>query len=162
MLHLILGTMNSGKSLDLISRRYRLISAGKHICTAVPKTALKTISSRAMSEEIIPDVIIGEDTCDSYDYILVDECQFLSDSEVKYLWSLSRTREVYLYGLITDFNGNMFDGTKIAITLADEITKLETFCEICGENLATHHIGNGGLDKNSYKSVCYECYRKTL
>lgn len=166
MLNVCIGTMGSGKTLDLLAKHYNLKSANKKVCTLVPKNALHVISSRAMKEEITPD-FIADDVLNvgellEYDYILVDEMQFLSAKAIEQLKELSLSKEIYMYGLLNNFEGKAFNSTIKAIQLADGLKHFSSYCEICGQELATHHIkkGDSNLDKNSYKAVCYSCFKK--
>lgn len=66
--------------------------------------------------------------------ILVDESQFLTKEQVEFLAMIVDTEEipVICYGLKTDFQGNLFPGSKRLMELADVIEEEKTVCW-CGK-----------------------------
>jgi len=73
--------------------------------------------------------------------ILVDEAQFLSKSFVEELYTLSIKCKipVIAYGLKTDFQNNLFDGSKRLLELSDTIEEIKTTCFYCKKK-ATNNI----------------------
>ncbi|GAB4532545.1 MAG: thymidine kinase [Amphiplicatus sp.] len=78
--------------------------------------------------------------------VFVDEAQFLSRVQV---FQLARVVDeiglpALCYGLRTDFRGELFEGSRWLLALADEIHELKTICE-CGRkaimNLRTDETG---------------------
>ena len=67
------------------------------------------------------------------DCILVDEAQFLTRAQVLQLASVCDELNipVLAYGLRTDFQGNLFDGSGALLALADTLVELKAICE-CG------------------------------
>jgi len=65
--------------------------------------------------------------------ILVDEAQFLTHQQVKQLGDVADLLKipVLCYGLRTDFQANLFEGSKWLLALADELQELKTICT-CG------------------------------
>src|SRR4028118_1601956 len=65
--------------------------------------------------------------------ILVDEAQFLSRAQVMQLASICDELDVPVlaYGLRTDFQANMFEGSATLLALADKLVELKAICE-CG------------------------------
>ena len=65
--------------------------------------------------------------------ILVDECQFLSRRQVLALASICDELNipVLAYGLRTDFQANLFEGSATLLALADTLVELKAVCE-CG------------------------------
>ena len=65
--------------------------------------------------------------------ILVDEAQFLSRAQVMQLASICDERNipVLTYGLRTDFQANLFEGSAALLALADKLVELKAICE-CG------------------------------
>jgi thymidine kinase len=65
--------------------------------------------------------------------ILLDEAQFLSDAQVRQLASICDELHVPVlaYGLRTDFQGNLFEGSATLLALADKLVELKAICE-CG------------------------------
>ena len=65
--------------------------------------------------------------------ILVDEAQFLTKDHVFQLASVADSLKipVLAYGLRTDFQANLFEGSKWLLAIADELHELKTICK-CG------------------------------
>ncbi|MDC3180830.1 thymidine kinase [Gammaproteobacteria bacterium] len=103
--------------------------------------------------------------------VLVDECQFLSKRQVL---DLARVVDelkipVLAYGLRTDFQGELFEGSQHLLALAEELSEIKTICE-CGRKatmnarvnregeliLKGEQIDIGGNEK--YISMCRRCY----
>lgn len=62
--------------------------------------------------------------------VLVDEAQFLSKAQV---WQLSEVVDrlhipVLAYGLRTDFQGELFEGSQYLLAWADELNEIKTIC----------------------------------
>ncbi|EQB30651.1 thymidine kinase [Sphingobium ummariense] len=65
--------------------------------------------------------------------VLIDEAQFLTQAQV---WQLGRVCDdlgipVLCYGLRTDFQGELFEGSAYLLALADTLSEIKTVCE-CG------------------------------
>lgn len=65
--------------------------------------------------------------------VFIDEAQFLSENQV---WQLARVADdcgvpVMAYGLRTDFQGELFPGSKTLLAIADELREIRTIC-YCG------------------------------
>jgi thymidine kinase len=65
--------------------------------------------------------------------VLVDEAQFLSRDHVLQLATVCDELDVPVlcYGLRTDFQGNLFEGSATLLALADKLVELKAICE-CG------------------------------
>lgn len=99
--------------------------------------------------------------------VLVDEAQFLTKDQVFQLASVADSLRipVLCYGIRTDFQANLFEGSQWLLAIADELHELKTICT-CGSkatmNLRVDENGNpvkegasieiGGNDK--YISLC--------
>jgi thymidine kinase len=81
------------------------------------------------------------------DCLLLDEAQFLTRSQVLALASICDELDipVLAYGLRTDFQGNLFEGSGALLALADTLVELKAICE-CGRkatmNLRVDAEGN--------------------
>lgn len=67
------------------------------------------------------------------DCVLIDEAQFLSKDQV---WQLSDIADMHgipvlCYGIRTDFQGQLFEGSKWLLAWADKLNELKTICH-CG------------------------------
>lgn len=73
--------------------------------------------------------------CDSQiDCVFVDEAQFLSGKQVSQLARIADERAipVMCFGLRTDFQGELFEGSARLLAIADDIRELKTICH-CGK-----------------------------
>lgn len=105
--------------------------------------------------------------------ICVDEAQFLTKDQVEELaWIADKGVDVYCFGLRTDSNGFLFDGSARLLELADELVYLESECS-CGRPAVVNAkfdsdgrfvpfsdnvIDTGGDMK--YTPVCRSCWRR--
>ena len=106
--------------------------------------------------------------------ILVDEAQFLSESNVEELRKLTNEIPVICYGLRTDYRSQLFPGSKRLLELADTIEEIKTICIQCKnkaiinckfstENNRQIFIKSGS-DKpdigaeDKYKPLCWKCW----
>jgi len=67
------------------------------------------------------------------DCILIDEAQFLTRAQVHQLAAICDELDipVLTYGLRTDFQANLFEGSASLLALADKLVELKAICE-CG------------------------------
>lgn len=101
--------------------------------------------------------------------IFVDECQFLSEEQVDILGEIVDEFEipVFCYGIRTDFESNLFSGSKRLFEISDSIEELRNICQ-CGNKAimnarlvdSTEQVLIGGNDV--YQSMCRKCYRNFL
>ncbi|HHB81966.1 MAG TPA: thymidine kinase [Devosia sp.] len=98
--------------------------------------------------------------------IFVDEAQFLTTDQV---WQLARVADriklpVMTYGLRTDFQGNLFEGSRALLAIADVLREVRTICE-CGSKatmvVRKDDLGNVltkgdqvAIGKDVYISLC--------
>ncbi len=71
---------------------------------------------------------------DRVDCVMVDESQFLTKDQVYQLSEITDKLgiPVLAYGLRTDFQGNLFEGSQYLLAWADELKELKTICH-CGK-----------------------------
>ncbi len=104
--------------------------------------------------------------------IIVDEAQFLTKNQIDYLKNITIDYNipVFCYGLRTDFQSHLFEGSKRLFEIADSITELKSICH-CGNKaiINARHDGEkiiyqgdqvdlGGNEK--YIGLCYDCWQK--
>lgn len=175
------GTMNSSKTMNLLSVAHNYKEQGKHVIVIKPQIDTryesKIVRSRAGIEREA-DIIIGP--VDSIieavkgnkriDCILVDECNFLSSNQVDELRLLTVKSPVICYGLRTSYDTKLFPGSKRLMELADSIEEIKTICVFCSKKsiINLKYRGNniikggdsvidiGGEDK--YMSSCWHCW----
>ena len=138
------GTMNSGKTIEILKVAYNYEEQGKGV--VIMTSALDTrdgvgyVSSRIGMKR--PAIAI-EETTDIFGYIrdlpekpycvLVDEAQFLKRHHV---YDLARVVDeldipVMAFGLKNDFRNELFEGSKYLLLLADKIDEIKTICQYC-------------------------------
>lgn len=105
--------------------------------------------------------------------IFVDEAQFLTSDQV---WQLSRVCDhlglpVMCFGLRTDFQGKLFEGSAELLGIADQIREVRTICH-CGRKAtmtarldkAGHALREGAqvdIEKGHYVSLCRKHWEET-
>jgi thymidine kinase len=145
--------MNSGKTLALLTKNFMLRQKGYR--TLLIKPAMDdrttTISSRIGLEEqcmlINKNDMVSEIIKKNYEYLLIDEAQFLTKEQV---WDLSDLVDYYninviCYGLKLTWKGELFDGSKALMELADDLQQMDSICKETG-NPALFHHKLGGSD----------------
>ena len=92
--------------------------------------------------------------------LFVDEAQFLSREDVLFLCDVcdKYDHDVFCFGLKTDVNGNLFEGSRHLLALADEINERQTPCEIegCDHKAVCHIRYIDGVRETDGKSVAIE------
>ena len=170
------GSMNSSKSANLIMTAYNFAQQGKSYIAlkSAKDTRDKDIRSRALKltlpcEPIVEVEDIRKAIGDThYDWVFVDEVQFMTPEMIECLASLTNEGiNVICYGLLTDFQGYLFPGSKRLVECAESIREIKNQCVHC-ENKANRNIrlvngvpifdGPLELPGDSYQSVCRRCY----
>ena len=109
------------------------------------------------------------------DGIICDECQFLTGAQVEQMKYIAEFRDtpVLCFGLRSDFQTKLFDGSKRLFELADSITEIKSICE-CGKKAIVNarlnekrqvivegdQICIGGNDR--YEGMCWGCWQKKI
>lgn len=108
-------------------------------------------------------------------WVLVDESQFLTKEQVDQLAAVVDKFDISVmcYGLRTDFQTHLFEGSKRLFEIADSLVEIKSSCECDGKTIFNARVdknGNivtegeqievGGDDR--YVSMCRKCfYEKT-
>jgi len=181
------GTMGSAKTALLLTQAYNFEERGmQYLC-------MKPIIDDREKENVIRSRIGIERKCswiypesDLYtmlkdmfeksgtvkDWVLVDEAQFLSAPQIDQLARIVDDFgvNVVCYGLRTDFQSHLFEGSRRLFELADSIDEVKSTCS-CGRktiinaridskgNIVTdgNQVEIGGNDK--YVALCRRCWR---
>lgn len=111
-------------------------------------------------------IMMEIDELESTSAIIVDEAQFLSKEDIDILGAIVDMFHVSVicYGLRTDFMGNLFEGSKRLMEIADVIEEIPTICW-CGRKARFNaRISDGKIVRNgdqvmmggneSYVSLC--------
>jgi thymidine kinase len=145
-LYFYYASMNAGKSTNLLQADFNYRERGMEtmLFTAAvhDRSGYGIIDSRigltASAHAFTPDTdlratIESELAARRLDCVLVDEAQFLSRRQVHQLASICDDLNipVLAYGLRTDFQANLFEGSGALLALADTLVELKAVCE-CG------------------------------
>lgn len=179
------GAMNSGKSSILMQIAHNYNENDKKV--VVIKSSIDTKGDDCLESRIgikrKVDLLIDKDEylepyydkweTDNVSCILVDECQFLSAKQVEDLWIATKLLDipVICYGLKTDFQSHLFEGSKRLFELADDIEELSTICS-CGKKARFNArfvngkfttegdsiLIDGSTESVEYKPLCGKCY----
>ncbi|MGM9850906.1 MAG: thymidine kinase [Muribaculaceae bacterium] len=181
------GTMGSAKTALLLTTAYNFEERGMDYMCLKPvidtRDAKNVIHSRIGIERecrwIYPDTNLYTLACELYEqqgrvveWYLIDEAQFLSEAQVD---QLSRVVDdfgsnVVCYGLRTDFQSHLFEGSRRLFEIADTIDEIKSTCN-CGRKTIINaridangdfvsegaQVEIGGDDR--YVAVCRKCWR---
>lgn len=137
------GTMNAGKSIEIIKVAHNYEERGKKVLALIPgvdnRYGLGLITSRVgiqreatvVNEDTnILELFIKEDAKERISCVLIDECQFLKKHHVQELAEIVDSCEVPVlaYGLKNDFSNQLFEGSYYMLIYADKIEEIKTIC----------------------------------
>lgn len=175
------GVMNSGKSQELIRVWYNYTTQGRKVLVLTPAVddrygvgkvttrAGESISAAALSDNFYDE--IKQAYVEGIECVLVDEVQFLSKEAVEYLkhfFVLGKGIPVLAYGLLKDFQNNLFEGSQACLIVAEELEEIETICHYCTKKATMNKRINENGDKvadgeqvlvggnDSYVQCCHE------
>ncbi len=142
------GTMGSGKSTMALQIHHNLAHRGRHglLLTKLDRDGSQVTSRLGVSSPAIEvgpalDVFAVARATPGLHYLVCDEAQFYSAEQCDQLARVVDDLgvDVYAFGLITDFRGMLFEGTKRLLEIADEriAIQVEARCW-CGRR-ATHN-----------------------
>ena len=180
------GTMGSAKTALLLTNAYNFEEKGIPYLCYKPATDTRegksVIRSRIGIERdcrwIYSDTDIYNEISNMHlseamlpEWILVDEAQFLTPVQVEQLARIVDDFgcNIICYGLRTDFQTNLFEGSRRLFELADSIDEVKSTCSCGGKTIVNARIdgkGNiitegaqveiGGNDR--YIAVCRRCW----
>jgi thymidine kinase len=145
-LYFYYASMNAGKSTTLLQAdfNYRERGMGTMLYTAAvhdrsgygvvdSRIGLRMEANTFAPETAIRAEVEAEIKRRRVDCILLDEAQFLTRAQVVDLAAICDELNipVLAYGLRTDFQGNLFEGSGALLALADTLVELKAICE-CG------------------------------
>ncbi|CUU45635.1 thymidine kinase [Clostridium beijerinckii] len=182
------GAMNSGKSTHLMQVAYNYEERGMKVVIIKPRIDNKggdTLVSRLGVNRRVDLLVSDQDDIfqiisnyikenNKIDCILVDEVQFLRESQIDQLFEIAVKINIPIicYGLRTDFKRNGFEGSTRLLLLAHSIEEMKTICA-CGRKAIFNgrkinnkfvfegeQIAIDDEDNVEYESLCGECYYK--
>ena len=105
-------------------------------------------------------------------WVIIDECQFLTEAQIDQLSDVVDFLDVNVmcYGLRTDFQTHLFEGSRRLFEIADTIDEIKSTCN-CGRKTIVNaridangdfvdegqQVEIGGNDR--YVAVCRKCWR---
>ena len=102
--------------------------------------------------------------------IIVDECQFMTAKQIDELRAIVNDYNVPVlcFGLRTDFQTNLFPGSRRLMELADCIEEIKTMCDCGAKATVNARINDGYIvtegaqvvlgGNDSYIAMCHRCY----
>ena len=173
-------SMNAGKSTMLLQANHNYTERGMNaqLYTSeldtrfgndeiTSRIGLKKKSNIFTTKTDIYRDILNKNNEVSVDCLLIDEAQFLTKEQVAQLGMIVDKLDipVLAFGIRTDFQGNLFEGSKYLLAWADNLKEIKTVCH-CGRKATMvlrisdkgqviedgMQIEIGGEDK--YVSVC--------
>lgn len=141
------GVMGAGKSEELIKIYHNYERINRHVevfnFSMDERFANEEFSVSSRNGTSVPASEFDNDTSfinefkakNNPDAIMIDEGQFLTIGQVIELATLvdSYNIDVLVFGLRTDFKGNLFNGTKTLFEVSDKLIELKTLCAFCGK-----------------------------
>ena len=183
-LHFIYSTMNAGKSTALLqaSHGYRERGLETMVFTSskddrygesevVSRVGLRSPAHTYSESDNILKMVHDENEKHELSCILIDEAQFLTKDQVKQLGKIVDELKITVmaFGIRTDFQGELFEGSKYLLAWADKLKELRAVCH-CGSKATMivrvsedgsimrsgDQVEIGGNER--YLSLCRKCF----
>jgi thymidine kinase len=187
-LYFYYSAMNAGKSTILLQSSYNYQERGMNTLVFTPELDTRFGHARVTSRigiespattfspvENLLEITRGQHEREEIHCILVDEAQFLTKKQVRQLSDVTDGLDipVLAYGLRTDFQGNLFEGSMQLLAWADTLVEIKTICH-CGSKATMvlrldqsgrpvrdgDQVEIGGNDR--YMSVCRKHFKEGL
>ena len=193
MLYFYYGVMGSSKTAQLLMQRYNYQQLGLKVALVKPavdtragaKVVFSCVGLKAEAEIVVgPGHSIREQLMwlaarnahSDYQYVFIDEAQFLSGQQVEELAEMSDSLDIFCYGLKTDFRGEFFPGSAALLRLAEVIEEVPGGLCWCGKKATMNtRVDQEGrvikegeqvlIDNHTairYIGLCYEHWRKGI
>lgn len=174
------GAMGSSKTANALMVAYNYKERGKKALLAKPKIDTRefgVLHSRIGLEQpciCVEDLVeMPDEKLKEYDCVIVDEAQFCRKSEIQFFLHIvdDLNIPVICYGLRTDFQHELFEGSMWLLAWSDVLEELKTVCW-CGQGASCNARYNqegeivrtgsqvvvGANDK--YVSLCRKHYKE--
>ena len=185
-LHFFYSTMNAGKSTALLQSNHNYKESDLETMLFIPKSIADKSNGKIVSRiGLEADAIIVNNEYDFYNEIdkkksvtvssiFVDEAQFLTKKQVHSLGKVADELNipVMCYGIRTDFQGKLFEGSQELLALADNLKELKTICSMCDKKatMVVRLDANGKIllegekiligGNEIYKTLCRKHFRE--
>jgi len=142
------GTMGSGKSTLALQIHHNLAVRDRQglLLTKLDRDGTQVTSRLGVSApavEVTPDIDLFElaQSRMPLDFVVCDEVQFYSIAQCDQLARVADDLnvDVYAFGLITDFKGLLFEGTKRMLEVANERVEMQVEARCWCGSRATHN-----------------------
>jgi thymidine kinase len=177
-LYFTYSAMNAGKSAILLQAAYNYRERGMEVMLwtsghygVAPLAEMGEIESRIglradahlfRAQTNLYDAIAEQHSDTPLSAIFFDEAQFLTKDQV---WQLARIGDrlklpVLCYGLRTDFQGELFEGSASLLAIADDLREARTICHCGRKATMTARMDEDGnaLTEGAQVSVGKEVY----
>lgn len=160
---------------DIDTRDDTVDETGKRVTLVKSRIGLSAVADVVKADENILETFekINKET--PLDVVICDECQFLTAQQVDQLKQIAEYCDtpVLCFGLRSDFQTKLFDGSKRLFEIADSIAEIKSVCG-CGKKAIVNarlnekgevvvvgdQIELGGNDK--YEGMCWGCWQKRI
>lgn len=160
-LYFYYSAMNAGKTTTLLQSAHNYRERGMRVAILTPKLDHRdgsgTVASRiglraegtafARDDDLERMIRTSIDNHGPLHCVLVDEAQFLTRAQV---WQLGEVVDVLrvpvlCYGLRTDFQGELFEGSRYLLAWADDLVEIKTICHSGSKATMTVRVDDKGL-----------------
>lgn len=187
-LYFYYSTMNAGKSTTLLQSNYNYQERGMHPLVLTPQMDNRfgegKVASRIGLHADALTFTQADNLMERVDEIhqtsalhcvLVDEAQFLTRRQVRQLSDVVDDLDipVLAYGLRTDFQGNLFEGSENLLAWADSLSEIKTICHCGRKATMVLRLGEDGKPvrdgaqvkiggNETYQSVCRRHFKEGI
>lgn len=189
-LYFTFSAMNAGKSTLLLQAAYNYRERGMQVMLwtashygVEPDAETGQIASRIGLEaeaclfRATTDIyraVAEQNEAEKIDAVFVDEAQFLTEDQV---WQLAEISDalaipILCYGLRTDFQGQLFEGSAALLAIADNLKEVKTICHCGRKATMTARLDEDGkivtagaqvgIAKNVYVSLCRKHWKEAI
>ena len=187
-LYFYYSAMNAGKSTNLLQAAYNYRERGMRPLLLTPdldtrsgegiigsRIGLKSEAIAFSQSASLLEICRREHRRSELACVFVDEAQFLVRRQVHDLGEVADELRipVLTYGLRTDFQGNLFEGSQYLLAWADVISEIKTICHCGRKATMVLRIDSNGMvirggeqikvgGNESYVSVCRRHFKSGL
>ncbi len=160
---------------DLDTRDDTVDENGKRVTLVKSRIGLSAVADVVKKDENILETYRQITKTAPVDVVICDECQFLTAEQIDQMKQIAEYCDtpVLCFGLRSDFQTKLFDGSKRLFEIADSITEIKSVCR-CGKKAIVNarlnekgevvvegdQIELGGNDK--YEGMCWGCWQKRI
>ena len=185
-LHFFYSTMNAGKSTALLQSNHNYLESDLKTILFIPSAIAKKSNNKIVSRiGLEAEAISVDEQFNFFEYmkdlndhsincLFVDEVQFLERKQIHQLGKIADELNVPVmcYGIRTDFQGELFEGSKELLALADNLKELKTICSECAKKatMVVRLDSNGKIllegekiligGNEIYKTLCRKHFRE--